>query len=138
MMTDRELCNAAMRAMTRAYAPYSDFFVGAALLAADGSLYLGCNVENASFSATCCAERTALFAAVADGKREFEAIAIAGGHRGRVSVACYPCGVCRQALSEFCSPDFRVLLVTGDGYESHTLGELLPGFFTNLGGGAGE
>lgn len=132
MMTKNELRDAAIAAMMKAYAPYSDFFVGAALLTKGGKLYTGCNIENSSYSATCCAERTALFTAVAAGEREFEAIAIAGGHHGRLEGVCYPCGVCRQALTEFCEPSMTVLLVTAEGFEEHTLGEIFPGFFTNL------
>ncbi len=131
-MNKSELREAAIAAVMRAYAPYSDFFVGAALLTKGGKLYTGCNIENSSYSATCCAERTALFTAVAAGEREFEAIAIAGGHRGKLEGVCYPCGVCRQALTEFCEPSMPVLLVTAEGYEEHTLGEIFPGFFTNL------
>ena len=138
MTTKNELRDAAIAAMMRAYAPYSDFFVGAALLTKSGRIYTGCNIENSSYSATCCAERTALFAAVAAGEREFEAIAIAGGHHGKLEGVCNPCGVCRQALTEFCEPAFPVLLVTAEGYEEHTLGELFPGFFTNLNGKTGQ
>lgn len=125
-MTDLELVNAAREVMQKAYSPYSGFCVGAALLTTDGELFCGCNVENVSFSVTCCAERSALFAAVSSGKRSFSAIAIAGGHKGKISSTCPPCGVCRQALSEFCNKDFRILLATDDGYEEHTLAELLP------------
>ncbi len=138
MTAKNELRDAAIAAMMRAYAPYSDFFVGAALLTKSGRIYTGCNIENSSYSATCCAERTALFAAVASGEREFEAIAIAGGHHGKLEGVCNPCGVCRQALTEFCEPAFPVLLVTAEGYEEHTLGELFPGFFTNLNGKTGQ
>ena len=116
----------ALEARKTAYSPYSEFCVGAALLTTDGEVFCGCNVENAAYSATCCAERSALFAAVSNGKRSFSAIAIAGGHKGKIENACPPCGVCRQALSEFCDKDLKVLLATEDGYEAHTLGELLP------------
>lgn len=125
-MNDNELRNAAVDMMKNAYAPYSDFFVGAALLGKSGKVYLGSNVENASFTAGCCAERTALFAAVASGEREFSALAIAGGKHGELTNACPPCGVCRQALSEFCKPDMPVILATKDGFIKMTFGELLP------------
>jgi len=128
-MTDRELVNAAIEATKRAYAPYSGFFVGAALLADSGKVYIGCNIENSSFSVTNCAERTALFTAVADGERKFKAIAIAGGKNGEITAPCTPCGVCRQALSEFCDKDLKVLIAKPDGYDEYTLGELLPKSF---------
>ena len=128
-MTDTELCRAAVDVMKNAYAPYSNFFVGAALLCGDGSVFTGSNIENASFSATVCAERTAIFKAVSEGKKDFMKIAIAGGKGGKITSACSPCGVCRQVLSEFCRPDFQVLLVTPDGFERYTLSELLPKVF---------
>lgn len=128
-MTDSELCKAAVEVMKNAYAPYSEFSVGAALLCSDGSVYTGCNIENASFSATVCAERTAIFKAVSEGKKDFVKIAIAGGKKGQITGACSPCGVCRQVLSEFCEPDFQVLLVTAYSYEKYTLSELLPKAF---------
>lgn len=133
----RELLQAAAEARNNSYCPYSGFAVGAALLAADGTVYTGVNVENASYGATNCAERTALFTAVADGRRkgDFVAIAIAGGPKDGDLIPCPPCGICRQALSEFTdSASFDVLWVTGiaDGeisFEKHTLAELLPGAF---------
>lgn len=133
----RELLQAAAEARNNSYCPYSGFAVGAALLAADGTVYTGVNVENASYGATNCAERTALFTAVADGRRkgDFVAIAIAGGPKDGNLIPCPPCGICRQALSEFTdSASFDVLWVTGiaDGgisFEKHTLAELLPGAF---------
>lgn len=130
---DRQrLARCALEARQNAYTPYSHWTVGAALLAEDGSLIIGCNVENAAYGPTNCAERTALFAAVAQGKRRFHAIAIAGGQEGREpSVFCPPCGVCRQVLAEFCGPEFEVLLVKSEKEtELHTLGELLPFAFT--------
>lgn len=129
MMTNKELVNIAIDAMNRAYAPYSGFFVGAALLAESGKVYIGCNIENSSFSVTNCAERTALFTAVANGERKFKAIAIAGGKNGEITAPCAPCGVCRQALSEFCSKEFKILLAKPDGYDEYTLNELLPQSF---------
>ncbi len=125
-MTEKELWQAACDARANAYAPYSGFTVGAALLTKEGHVYCGVNVENASFGATNCAERTALFAAVAAGERAFVAIAVAGGKYGEApDTACTPCGVCRQALAEFCAPDMRVILADG----VVTLGELLPRAF---------
>ena len=124
MMSNKEMMELAEQARKKAYAPYSGFLVGAALLCADGSVYLGCNIENASFSPTCCAERVAVFKAVSDGKRDFCAIAIAGGKEDAKN-ACYPCGVCRQVMSEFCSESFKI--VTSDG--ETTLGNLLPKSF---------
>ncbi len=120
------LMEQAARARQNAYAPYSGFSVGAALLTADGSVYIGCNVENASFSPTCCAERVALFSAVAEGKRDFSAIAVIGG-REQPRPGVTPCGVCRQVLAEFCSEELPVLL--WDSEEQITeipLGQLLP------------
>ncbi len=129
-MTDQALLQQAKEAMQRAHAPYSGYKVGAALLCADGSVYLGCNIENASYSLTNCAERTALFTAVAAGQRSFVALAVVGGQGGVINDFAYPCGACRQALSEFCGADFRVILGK-DGGETKvtTLGELLPGAF---------
>ena len=130
-ITSRELALAAIEAMNKSYSPYSQFTVGAALLTKDGKIYTGANIENASYTPTVCAERNAIFTAVHCGEREFEAIAIVGGHRGDVKGVTAPCGVCRQVMSEFCSPDFKVILVTsrhGD-FEETTLGELWPYMF---------
>lgn len=124
-MTKDELIAQARAAMARAYAPYSGFQVGAALLCGDGTVYLGCNIENASYGATNCAERTAFFSAVRDGHRDFTAIAICGGPGGEVKGGCMPCGICRQVMAEFCAPDFKIY--TGD--ETYTLEQLLPGKF---------
>lgn len=127
-INSRDLAIAAIEAMKRSYSPYSHFTVGAALLTKDGKIYTGANIENASYTPTVCAERNAIFTAVHNGEREFEAIAIVGGHEGNVKGVTAPCGVCRQVMSEFCSPDFKVILVTspnGD-FEETTLGELLP------------
>ena len=113
--------------MDNSYSPYSGCRVGAALLTKSGKVYTGCNIENAAFSPTVCAERTAFFKAVSDGEREFSAIAVAGGRGDKVEGAFPPCGVCRQVMSEFCMPDFRVLLVTGEeSFKPFTLKELLP------------
>jgi cytidine deaminase len=124
----RALALAAIDAMKKSYSPYSNFTVGAALLTKDGKIYTGANIENASYTPTVCAERNAIFTAVHNGEREFEAIAIVGGHRGEITGITAPCGVCRQVMSEFCSPDFKVIMVTsheGD-YVEETLGDLLP------------
>ena len=126
-MHDLELIRFAKEAREQAYAPYSGFLVGAALLCADGTVYTGCNIENAAYSPTNCAERTAFFKAVSEGKRAFVAMAIVAGPRaGKLSTTA-PCGVCRQVMAEFCKPDFRILLGSeGDAYTCHTLEELLP------------
>lgn len=127
-MIDRKaLIRAAAAARQMAYVPYSQFAVGAALLGGDDVIYTGCNVENASYGLTCCAERTALFHAVSCGVHKFQAIAIAGGEVGDgIGKPCMPCGTCRQALAEFCDDDMPV--VFGNGEET-TLGELLPRAF---------
>ena len=133
-MSGAELLALARRARENAYAPYSGFAVGAALLGADGRVYTGCNVENAAYPVACCAERTALFHAVAEGAREFTAIAVAGGRVGdKAEASCPPCGVCRQALAEFCDLEtFRVYLAApGGGVEETTLGALLPRAFAH-------
>ncbi len=130
-MTERELCKRAMEAMGCAYAPYSRHTVGAALLSKSGKVYLGGNVENAAYSPTVCAERTAFVKAVSEGEREFLMLAVAGGREQKISGACFPCGVCRQVIAEFCGPDFPVLVVTGeDTFERYTLSELLPHSFS--------
>ena len=124
---DAALCHAAAEAAKLAYAPHSGYRVGAALLAADGRVFTGCNVENASYGLTNCAERTALFKAVSEGARKFKAIAIAGG----TDSPAYPCGACRQALAEFCGPETPVICCTLDGKVAgrFTLGGLLPQTF---------
>jgi len=125
-MTDAELIAAAREARTRAYVPYSRFPVGAALLAEDGTLYTGCNIENSSFGLSNCAERTAIFKMVSDGHRRFTAIAVVGDTDG----PCSPCGACRQVMSEF-GPDARVILTNLKGdVKLTTVRELLPGAFT--------
>lgn len=109
-MTPEALVQLAEEAMLRAYAPYSGHFVGAALLTEEGRVYTGCNIENAAFTPTCCAERTAFFEAVGKGERHFAAIAVVGGKGGRITGLFPPCGVCRQVMAEFCKPDFRIHL----------------------------
>ena len=126
-MTDNELISLAKQAAAFAYAPYSGFTVGAALLADSGKVYLGCNVENAAYAPTNCAERTAFFKAVSEGERHFSALAIVGGKNGAFEDLCPPCGVCRQVMAEFCGPDFRVILGADSGeHRVCTLSELLP------------
>ena len=129
-MMPEELIELAKDAMTRAYAPYSGFKVGAALLCADGTVYQGCNIENASFSPTVCAERTALFKAVSEGHREFAALAVCGGKDGVIEGFFPPCGVCRQVMREFCEDDFVIYMVDAEGYEARTLAEILPFSFS--------
>lgn len=129
-MTPEKLIEMAKEAMTHSYDPYSGFKVGAALLCADGRVYCGCNIENASFTPTICAERTAFFKAVYDGHRDFTAIAVCGGKDGIITGAFPPCGVCRQVMREFCGDGFIVYMVTPEGYEEVTLGELLPHSFS--------
>lgn len=126
-----QLLEKAKAARLNAYAPYSNYHVGAALLTENGKVYVGCNVENASFGATNCAERTALFSAIADGVRQFEAIAVAGGLGDTLDESILPCGICCQALSEFCDKDFPVILTKGDSYRILTLGELFPHAFSS-------
>jgi len=130
-MTREALVLRAFEAMRIAYAPYSGFHVGAALLTKDGRVYTGCNIENASFGATNCAERTAVFKAVSDGEREFAAIAVVGGMHGEISGFAAPCGICRQVLSEFCAEDFPIHLWNGSEYRTYLLRELLPLSFTD-------
>lgn len=123
------LVEKAKEAMLAAYAPYSGFQVGAALLCADGSVYTGCNIENAAYSPTLCAERTAFAKAISEGKRAFTAMAVCGGKNGVIAGICTPCGVCRQVMAEFCKEDFQVILVKPEGYETRTLSQLLPDGF---------
>ena len=124
----QELISRALEARKNAYAPYSDFRVGAALLSDSGGIYTGCNIENSAYTPTNCAERTAFFKAVSEGVRSFRAICIAGGPGEREpEKPCPPCGVCRQVMLEFCGPDFEVILaVNGQQYEVYTLDRLAP------------
>ena len=124
-----ELIREALRMRGYSYVPYSGFRVGAALLTREGKIYTGCNIENASYTPTNCAERTAFFKAVSEGERNFQAIAIAGGAGGAAELDyCPPCGVCRQVMMEFCDPErFRIVLGKGDlSFREYTLKELLP------------
>mgnify|MGYP001624288849 FL=1 len=124
----QELISRALEARKNAYAPYSDFRVGAALLSDSGGIYTGCNIENSAYTPTNCAERTAFFKAVSEGVRSFRAICIAGGPGEREpEKPCPPCGVCRQVMLEFCGPEFEVILaVNGQQYEVYTLDRLAP------------
>ena len=129
----QELIRQALAAREKAYAPYSNFLVGAALRAADGRVFTGCNVENAAFTPTSCAERSALFHAVSQGVTQFTDIAVVGARRGEVNeLITSPCGVCRQVMAEFCDPEtFRIVLMNGDGeIRDYLLKELLPLGFT--------
>ena len=129
-MKDQELMDLAYEARKRSYSPYSHFAVGAALLCADGTVYTGCNVENASFTPTCCAERVAFFSALADGKKEFSKIAIVGAKADTLpDKIIMPCGVCRQVMLEFCSDDFEILVTDGKEITSCRLGDVMPGAF---------
>lgn len=124
----QQLIREAVKMLQRSYIPYSGFAVGAALLAADGRIYTGCNIENAAFTPTNCAERTAFFKAVSEGERAFSAIAIVGGRGRTVTDYCAPCGVCRQVMMEFCDPQtFQIILAKNEAeYQVSTLQELLP------------
>lgn len=129
MIDEMELIRLACQAREKAYTPYSGFRVGAALVTREGRVYQGCNIENASFGPTNCAERTAFFKAVSEGERAFGAIAIVGGPAGTAArVMCTPCGVCRQVMMEFCDPQtFQVILQDGQGgYRAFSLHDLLP------------
>ena len=125
-MTDYELRKIAVKAREMSYSPYSGFKVGAALLCKNGKVYTGCNIENAAYTPTNCAERTAVFKAVSEGEREFLAIAIVGGKGDTLNDLCAPCGVCRQVLCEFCDGDFRIVLGTPESIKTVTLGDILP------------
>ena len=130
MIDPRVLIEEARKARTKAYAPYSHFQVGAALVARDGKIYHGCNIENAAYTPTNCAERTAFFKAVSEGDRDFSAIAIVGyKDKGKLKkdVYCAPCGVCRQVMGEFCNPkEFLIYLSDGENIKTYTLEQLLP------------
>lgn len=128
-MDNQQLITLALKARENAYAPYSHFTVGAAVLTKDGLVYTGCNIENASYGATNCAERTAIFKAVSEGKKEFVKIVIVGGKEGEeIMDFAYPCGVCRQVIAEFCNPVEMLVVVAKSEteYIEKTLDELLP------------
>lgn len=129
-MEYKELIKQALRARADAYAPVTGFKVGAALLAKNGKIFTGCNIENAALTPTNCAERTAFFKAVSEGERKFAAIAIAGGHSDIPADYIPPCGVCRQVMAEFCDKDFVIIAAKDEGdYKTYTLGDLLPEAF---------
>jgi cytidine deaminase len=128
-MDERQLFDKAKEIKENAYAPYSKYRVGAALLTESGKLYTGVNIENASFGATCCAERTAIFKAVSEGEKNIKIIAIASDD----SETVFPCGICRQVLSEFGDTDMKIICGKGDeSFEVYTLMELLPKAFTSI------
>ncbi len=124
----KELIKTALEMRKKSYTPYSNFNVGAALLAENGTVYTGCNIENAGFTSTNCAERTAFFKAVSEGVKDFKAIAIVGGPKDAVELDyCPPCGVCRQVMSEFCRDDFKIIIARSETeYKIMTLPEILP------------
>ncbi len=126
-----KLINEALLASDMAYSPYSGYCVGAALLTASGRIYTGCNIENSSYGATNCAERTAIFKAVSEGEKDFTAIAIAGHKRGEKPVEyAFPCGICRQVMAEFCKKDFKVIVaISEEDYKEYRLEEILPESF---------
>ena len=123
-----KLIDTAIEQLKFSYTPYSNFKVGAALLTKSGKIYTGCNIENASYTPTNCAERTAFFKAVSEGVRDFQAICIVGGKNGKLTEYTAPCGVCRQVMMEFCKPKtFQIILaVDKERYEIYTLEELMP------------
>ena len=130
-MNEKDLCKAAIDAMKNAYVPYSGYRVGAALMTEDGKLFTGCNIENAAYPATNCAERTAFFTAIAKGERDFVAVAIAGGKAGEEPKDfCAPCGVCRQVMREFCGDAFVIILAKPGEEKVYTLKDLLPQSFS--------
>ena len=126
-----KLIKKAIEMLNFSYAPYSNFHVGAALLTSEGEIYTGYNIENAAYGRSNCAERTAIFKAVSEGKKEFEAIAVVGGKNGKIENFCPPCGVCRQVLAEFCKKDFEIVLAKSTNeYKIMTLEQLLPESFS--------
>lgn len=131
-MTDNELIEIALKACQNSYSPYSHFKVGAALLCSDGTVFSGCNVENSSFGATNCAERTALFSAFANGKRSFLKMAVVGISGDSPSKFTLPCGICRQVLCEHCGDDFEIIIYNGKDIKTLTLAQLLPYPFSSF------
>ncbi len=129
--SNKELIRAAFAAAQCAYAPYSHFHVGAALLSANNRLFTGCNIENAAFSPSNCAERTAFFKAISEGIQDFKKIAIVCYHDHDKPEFCTPCGVCLQVMSEFCREDFEVIVAKDENtYQSYLLSDLLPHAFS--------
>lgn len=130
-MDEVKLIEKAFEMLKFSYVPYSRWHVGAALLAKNGNVYGGCNIENASYSPTNCAERTAFFKAISEGVKDFETIVVVGGHDGIVKDFCPPCGVCRQVMREFCGQDFKIILAKSTKeFKTFTLSELLPESFS--------
>lgn len=129
MINYKALIDSALSARELSYSPYSGFKVGCAILCPDGEIFQGCNIENASYSETVCAERVALLKAVSQGKRSFKAIAVVGG-KDEVCDFVYPCGPCRQALNEFCDEELEIVLFDGENVKSCTLGQLFPCSFS--------
>lgn len=130
-MNETKLIEKAFSMLKYSYSPYSHFAVGAALLSESGTIYGGCNIENSAFGPSNCAERTAIFKAISEGVKDFEAICIVGGANGIVKDFCPPCGVCRQVLREFCKPDFKIILAKSTKeFKTYTLSELLPESFS--------
>lgn len=130
-MTNKDLIIKAKEALLNAYAPYSNFKVGAALLTENNKVYTGCNIENASFTPTNCAERTAFFKAVSEGESCFEKIAIVGGQNGIITDFISPCGVCRQVMQEFCDDNFIIILAKLENdYVEYKLSDMLPHSFS--------
>lgn len=128
-MKNEELIKLAFEAREKSYSPYSGFSVGAALLSKNGKVFAGCNIENSGYSATNCAERTAIFKAVSEGETEFEKIAVVGGNSDEKTPSdyCPPCGICRQVMREFCDADFEIIIAKSESdYKVMTLAELLP------------
>ena len=126
----KKLVDRACEARLKAYSPYSGFCVGAALLCKDGEVIVGANIENSSYGATNCAERTAFFTALMQGKSDFTAIAIVGAKRGEeISSFCAPCGICRQVMAEFCEKDFEILLYNGKDIKTYVMSDILPEAF---------
>lgn len=125
------LIQTAVKMLDFSYVPYSHFHVGAALLTKSGKIYTGCNIENVAYGPSNCAERTAIFKAVSEGEKEFEAIAVVGGSEGKIEDFCPPCGVCRQVMAEFCDKDFKIILSNGKKeVKTFTLSDLLPESFS--------
>lgn len=131
MNLELDLIKKASSMLEFSYAPYSNFHVGAALLTKSGKIFTGCNIENATYGATNCAERTAFFKAISEGEKEFCAIAIVGGKNGKIDDFCSPCGICRQVMAEFCSKDFKIILANSKNeIKTFSLEELLPESFS--------
>ncbi len=131
MISNLDLIKKASAMLKFSYAPYSNFYVGAALLTKNGKIFTGCNIENATYGATNCAERTAFFKAISEGENDFYAIAIVGGKNGKIDDFCSPCGICRQVMAEFCSKDFKIILANSKNeIKTFTLEELLPESFS--------